>query len=108
MNALEIIEQVRAHDAELAVENDRLVVLGQGEGLPADLMAALQEQKAAVMVALGASFDTAVSSILAEIRPYLPPALKVTSDANLLALVNSSILHAWGRAIAEIPRRERN
>ena len=102
MNALDIIEQVREHDAELVVEENKLIVRGKGERLPEDLHAALREHKAEIMVALGAPFDAAIASILDEMRPYLPPAVKRLSDRNLLALVNWSMVHAWNKAAASL------
>ena len=45
MNAIEIIQQVRAHDAELMLEEDRLVVRGRGPRLPEELQTALREHK---------------------------------------------------------------
>lgn len=101
MNALEIIEQVRALNADLKVEDNRLVVRGRGERLPEDLREALKQHKAELLVALGAPQEKAVAEILGEIRPYLPKALQGLSDPSLLALVNWSMLHAWGRAVAD-------
>jgi hypothetical protein len=101
MNALEIIEQVRAHNAEVVVENDQLIVRGRGERLPQELRAALKRHKAELLVALGAPREVGVLEVLAEIRPYLPEPLRSVPDASLLALVNWSMLHAWGRALAE-------
>ena len=102
MNALEIIDSVREHDAELLLQDDKLVIRGRGERLPDELKAVIHERRAEIMLALGALHDAAVASILSELRPHLPPALRVTSDANLLVLVNWSILHAWGKAVASV------
>ena len=102
MNALEIIEQVRAHKAELVIENNTLIIRGRGERLPPELHDALRENKAAVMVALGATLDAAIASILVEIRPHLPAPLKRISDADLLVLVNWSMLHAWNKAVRSV------
>jgi hypothetical protein len=104
MTALELIEQVRALDAEVVLDGKRLVVRGRGQALPEELQAALREHKAEVMVALGASAQMAVEAVLNEIRPYLPPALKRVSNENLLVLVNWSILHAWNRSVREVTR----
>ena len=101
MNALQIIEQVRAHNADVVLENDQLVVRGRGERLPSELQAALKRHKAELLVALGAPRDLGVLDVLTEIRPYLPKALRNLPDSGLLALVNWSLLHAWGRAVAE-------
>jgi hypothetical protein len=50
------------------------------------------------MVALGAPVEETVASILADIRPNLPPAIRALPDGSLLALVNWSMLHAWSKA----------
>jgi hypothetical protein len=99
MNALEIIEQVRAHDADVVLENNQLIVRGRGKRLPEELQTALREQKAAVMVALGAPADAAVASVLAELRPFLLPALQRLPDSQLLVLVNFAIFHAFNKAV---------
>ena len=101
MNALDIIEQVRAHHAEVVLEASQLVIRGRGDPLPDELQIALREHKAEVMVALGAPANMAVAAVLAEIRPYLPPALKRTSDENLIVLVNWAVIHAWNRSVRE-------
>ena len=107
MNALEIIEQVRAHNAELLIEDERLILRGRGERLPEELQAALKENKAAVMVALGAPHDSAVASVLSDIRPHLPPAMQRVSDSNLLVLVNWAILHAFNKSVREFRSDDR-
>ena len=56
----------------------------------------------AVMVALGASFDDAIASILAELKPNLPPALRSLSDSRLLVMVNWSIMAAWHKTIEQV------
>jgi hypothetical protein len=43
-------------------------------------MSALKEHKPSIMVALGAPLDAVVPSILEEIRPQLPEALRRLSD----------------------------
>jgi hypothetical protein len=101
MNAIEIIEKVREHDAELAVEGDRLLVRGTGSPLPDDLRRALQEHKAEVMVALGAP---AVASVLKELRPHLPKTLRGLADDKLLVLVNWSIIASFEKAVREAGR----
>ena len=94
MNALELIQQVRAHGADLVVEKDRLVVRGIGEPLPDELRAALSQHRAELLVALGVPFDRTVAGILQDLRPHLPPALRRLPDDRLLALVNWSIFFA--------------
>ena len=104
MNALEIIEQVKAHDAEVVLENNQLIVRGRGKRLPRELSEALREQKSAVMIALGAPYDATVASVLDEIRPFLVPALRGLSDSQLLVLVNFSIIRAFNRAVGSFQR----
>jgi hypothetical protein len=105
MNAIEIIEQVRAHDADLVVDNDRLIVRGRAGPLPHDLQRAISEHKAEVLIALGTPIDRTVATILEDIRPHLPPALRRLPDGNLLALVNWSIISAWGTATRQLERK---
>ena len=102
MNALEIVERVRAHQADVVVEHGQLVVRGRGERLPDELREALREHKAELLPALGESQDGVIASILADIRPHLPPALRAQPDSSLLVLVNWSILHAWGKTVREL------
>jgi hypothetical protein len=104
VNAIEIIERVRACDAELVVENDRLVVRGKGNPLPDDLKQALSEHKAELMIALGIPIDRTVASVLKELRPHLPPSLRQLPDDRLLALINWSIIAAWETAIKKVMR----
>lgn len=104
MNAIEIIERVRACDAELAVVDDRLVVRGRGNPLPDDLKEALAQHKAELMIALGTPIDRTVAGILKELRPHLPAALRQLPDDRLLALVNWSIIAAWETAIKKVMR----
>ena len=101
MNAVEIIEKVREHDAELVVENDRLLVRGRASPLPDDLRQALRDHKAELMVALGVPFDRTVAFVLAELRPHLPKPLRGLPDDHLLVLVNWSIMAAFEAAIRE-------
>ena len=75
--------------------------------LPDDLVSEIKEQKPAVLVALGAPFDDAVSSILAELRPNLPPALRNLSDSKLLIMVNWSIMAAWQKTIDKLGHANR-
>jgi TubC N-terminal docking domain len=95
MNALQLIDRVRAHGAELVLDGERLVVRGSGEPLPAEIRDELAAHKAELLIALGVPFDRTVESILASIRPHLSPALKRLSDGDLLALVNWNIIAAW-------------
>jgi hypothetical protein len=101
VNALEIIEQVRAHDAELVIDDRRLVVRGRGRRLPEDLSAAVRQHKWEILAALGAPYDTVMADILSTIRPHLTPTLQTLPDEKLLALVNWHMMHALARAVAE-------
>lgn len=101
MNAIEIIEQLRAHDAELVVEDDRLLVRGRASPLPEDLRQALRDHKAELLVALGVPLDRTVAAVLAELRPYLPKSLRGLPDDRLLVLVNWSIMAAFEAAVRE-------
>lgn len=105
MNALEIINQVRAHNAEVVLDGKGLLIKGQGDPLPEDLHQALREHKAEVMVALGASSQMAVEAVLADVRPFLPPALRRLSSENLIVLVNWAVIHAWNRSVQEAGKK---
>ena len=102
MNAVEIIEEVRRHGAELLLREGKLVLRGSGPELPPELQDAVRQQKAEIMVALGAPIETTVASILADIRPHLPPALRTLPDGSLLVMVNWTIMHAWNRSLNQL------
>ena len=104
MNAVEILEQVRAHEADLAIVDDRLVLSGWAQPLPEELRDAITAHRAELMIALGAPIDRTVASILADIRPHLPKALKRLPDDHLLVLVNWSIIAAWEKAVRTVTR----
>jgi hypothetical protein len=104
VNAIEIIEQVRAHDAELVVENDRLLVRGRVDPLPEDLRRALRDHKVELMVALGVPPNRTVASVLKEVRPHLPKTLRELPDDRLLVLVNWSIITSFEKAVREAGR----
>jgi hypothetical protein len=104
MNAAEIIERVRAHDADLLIREDRLVVRGRGDKLPDDLQRELREHKGELMVALGEPANHTIAVILADIRPHLPKALQRLPDDKLLALVNWSIIAAFEKAVRTATR----
>ena len=99
MNALEIVFQVRAYNADIVLEEHGLVIRGTGSSLPDDLQAAVFDHRAELMIALGAPWDRAVASILAEIRPKLSPVLQELPDHKLLVLVNTNIMNAWFKSI---------
>ncbi len=102
MNAMELIELIHEHNAELAVEHQRLIVRGQGDPLPEELQVALREHKAELMIALGIPIDVTVASILDEIRPHLPKTLRELPDSKLLALVNWAIINAWNAGVRKL------
>jgi hypothetical protein len=104
MNAIEIIARVRAHDGELTVENDRLIIRGRSGPLPEDLQAALSEHKAELLIALGVPFDRTIAAILSDVRPHLPPSLRRLPDSKLLTLVNWAIINAWGASVRNLQR----
>jgi hypothetical protein len=105
MNAMEIIEQVRALNADLVVEDGQLMVRGKGNRLPEDLRTALREHKAEVLVALGVPHDVVLASILRELRPHLTANLQRLPDSSLLVLVNFAILNAFGKYMRELEIR---
>jgi len=100
VNALDVIRQVQTHGGQLVLADGSLRVRAP-EPLPGEVMAALTEHKASVMVALGAPLDTIVASVLEELRPHLPKSLQALSDDRLLVLVNWSIIAAFEKAIRE-------
>jgi hypothetical protein len=104
MNAIEIIERVREHEADLALVDDRLVVRGWAEPLPEELKEAIAKHKGELMVALGEPASHTIASILADIRPHLPKALQRLPDDKLLALVNWSIIAAFEKAVRTATR----
>jgi hypothetical protein len=101
VNALEIIERVREHDAELVVDDRRLVLRGRGQRLPEDLSAAIRQHRWEILTALGAPRDAVLDDLLGAVRPHLAPSLQALPDDKLLALVNWHLMHALARAVAE-------
>jgi hypothetical protein len=104
MNAAEIIERVRQYDADLVIREDRLVVRGRGDQLPDDLQRELREHKAELMIALGVPMTRTVASVLSELRPYLPPALRRLPDDRLLTLINWSMMAAFETSVQKVRR----
>jgi hypothetical protein len=124
MNALEIIEEVRGHGAELLVKEGKLILRGIGPPLPSELQQAVQGQKAAIMEALGSSSRSAAldqaemirsagsplrqarmqgdgvveaSIALLALRQHLAPPLAALGDPELLALVRHAVEYARER-----------
>ena len=56
------------------------------------------------MLALGAPLNTAITSVLGELRPHLSPALRLLPDDRLLILINWSIMAAFDAAIVKVAR----
>lgn len=100
MKPFEVIDEVRRLGGEVLLDGERLMVRAPAP-LPAELMVALSDQKVAIMVALGSPQDAVVSSILEDIRPYLPPSLRRQPDGRLLALVNWTIIAAWQQCLRD-------
>jgi hypothetical protein len=95
---MDVIRRVEALGGQLVLADGSLRVRAP-QPLPDDVMAALAEHKASVMVALGAPIDVIVASVLRELRPHLPRPLQVLPDDRLLVLVNWSIIAAFEKAI---------
>jgi hypothetical protein len=104
MNALDLIRRIESLGGRIELESDGLR-LHASTPLPDELVEAVGKQKVAIMLALGAPLNTAITSALAEVRPYLSPSLRRLSDDRLLILVNWSIMSAFDRAVVEVSRR---
>jgi len=104
LNALEIIREVRRHDADLVVRDEKLLVQGAADRLPEGLRHELRQHKAELMLALGVPLNVTIATILVEIRPNLPPALRKLPDDRLLTLVNWTLIAAFERAIRKVAR----
>ena len=103
MNALGIAQAVQELGATLRVEHGQVVIRSHTP-LPQELQQEIRAHKAELLIALGMPMDQTVASILGDLRPYLPQSLQRLSDDRLLALVNWSIMAAWGRALNEVRR----
>ena len=99
MNVIALIDELRSHGAELALDGNQLVVRGTGNPLPEHLLRELREHKAELLIALGLPLDQTVASILASLRPHLSPALRHLPESQLLALINWNIITAWEAAV---------
>ncbi len=103
MNALGIAQAVQELGATLVVEHGQVVIRSHTP-LPEGLQQEIRAHKAELLIALGEPMDQTVATILGDLRPYLPQSLQRLSDDRLLALVNWSIMAAWGRAHKEVSR----
>lgn len=101
MSALDVIRRVEMLGGRLVLDGDRLR-LRAAKALPEDVVSAVGQQKAAIMVALGAPIDTVVGAILDEMRPQLPEGLRKLPDDRLLVLVNWSIIAAWEKTVQKL------
>ena len=102
VNALEIVDAVRRCGADLVVADGQLRVRGTGAPLAAELRDEIRAHKAELLVALGEPMDRTVGAILADVRPYLAPALRELPTGQLVALVNWNIIAAWNKAMREL------
>ncbi len=100
-SAFELLQQVRSLGGRITLRKDEIAIEAR-VALPEELLSQIRDQKPAVMVALGAPFDDAVDSILDELRPHLPPALRNLPDSKLLVMVNWTILAAWQKTLQRL------
>lgn len=103
VSALEVIRRVETLGGRLVLEPDGLRLQASAP-LPDDLVAAVGREKVAIMLALGAPLNTAITSVLAELRPHLSPALRRLPDERLLILIDWTIMAAFDRAIMRVAR----
>ena len=96
-----IAQAVQELGATLLVEHGQVVIRSHGP-LPDGLQQEVRAHKAELLIALGVPMDQTVASILGDLRPFLPQSLQRLADDRLLALVNWSIMAAWGRALNEV------
>lgn len=71
MSAVDVIRRVEVCGGKLILDEGQLKVRAKVP-LPKELRAAVSEEKAAIMVALGAPLDTVISEVLRDVRPHLP------------------------------------
>jgi hypothetical protein len=105
-SVIELIRRVESLGGQITRDGGDLHVTAP-EPLPEDLLAALSREKPVVLIALGAPFDVAISTIINEVRPSLPPALRTLSDTKLLALINWSVMDAWVKALRKLESNDR-
>lgn len=101
MTALEILRRVHSYGGRVSLGEGGKLVLEAPAPLPDDLRMAIREHKPSIMVALGAPLDAVISEVLADIRPFLPEAMKQLSDEKILVLVNWGIIGAWEHVVSK-------
>ena len=106
MSALDVIRRVEMLGGRLVLDGKSLRLQAQNE-LPGQVVADVSEEKAAIMVALGAPIDTVIGAVLDEIRPELSPALRKLPEDRLLVLVNWSIIAAWQKKVQDLGTEDR-
>ena len=106
MSALDVIRRVEVLGGRLVLDGKSLR-LQADQDLPDQVVADVAEQKASIMIALGAPIDTVVGSVLEEMRPQLPKSLRQLPDDRLLVLVNWSIIAAWEKTIRKFSQKLR-
>ena len=104
MSALDVIRRVEMLGGHLVLDGESLRLQADSV-LPENVVAEVSENKPAIMVALGAPIDTVIGSVLEELRPELPPALRKLTDDKLLIMVNWSIIAAWQKAAGRMQQR---
>ncbi len=105
MNPIELIKEVEKLGGTVSVENGQIVI-DSPRSLPTDLIEQITQEKPSLMVALGAPIEPTIATILEDIRPHLPVAIRSLPANKLLIMVNWSIMAAWGKAVQKIPVRE--
>jgi len=105
MNAIELIKEVEKRGGKVSLQ-DGQVVIDSKRSLPADLIEQFKQEKPSILVALGAPMEPTIVTIIDEIRPHLPPAIRSLPAGKLLIMVNWSILAAWNKAAQKIPITE--
>jgi hypothetical protein len=104
MSALEVIRRVEVLGGHLVIEEGHLKVRASAP-LPDEILAAVRNEKASIMVALGEPLDTVLSGVLDDIRPHLPETLRNLADDRLLVLVNWTILNALNASVRKVASR---
>ena len=101
MTALDVIREIEALGGNLKVDDGRLLVRTP-RPLPPRLLSVVRAEKLAIMTALGTPVDETVLSVLSELRPNLPMALRGLSNDQLLLVINYGIMQAWGKSVSRL------